>query len=65
LGALKILDDQLANTQYVAGENYSIADITGLVAVDFMKVARIDMPDTLSNVQRWYNEVSARPSAKA
>lgn len=65
LEALKVLNTQLEKFQYVAGETYSIADITGLVAVDFMKVAKIDMPDNLPHVQRWYDEVSARPSAQA
>jgi glutathione S-transferase len=42
-----------------------VADITTLVAYDFMKPSRIVMPDNLSNVKRWHAAVSARPSAKA
>ncbi len=64
LEVLSILDDQLGSTRYVAGNDYSVADITALVAVDFMKPARIQRP-VLANVDRWYAEVSARPSAKA
>lgn len=65
LDMLKMLDDQLAGSRYVAGEDYSIADITALVAVDFMKVARIRLPEECSNIQRWHADVSARPSALA
>ncbi len=63
--ALEILDRQLADHPYVAGEGYSVADITALVAIDFMKPARIEMPARLAHVARWHSEVAARPSAKA
>lgn len=62
---LRMLDGQLGKTQFVAGEAFSIADITAMVAFDFMKPAKIDRPDGLVNVARWYGEVSARPSASA
>jgi glutathione S-transferase len=62
---LKIFDAQLGKHKFAAGDNFSVADITALVAVDFMKPAKIEMPADLKNVQRWHAEVSARPSAKA
>lgn len=65
LDMLGILDRRLGETRYVAGDAYSIADITALVAVDFMRPARIARPEGLSNLERWHGDVSARPSAKA
>ncbi len=65
LEMLGILDTHLAETRFIAGDDYSIADITGLVALDFMKPARIQRPEGLANLDRWYGEVSSRPSAKA
>jgi glutathione S-transferase len=62
---LRILDRELAEREFVAGENYTIADITGMIGIDFMKPARIALPEELVNVRRWYAEVSARPSAGA
>jgi glutathione S-transferase len=62
---LKLLDEQLASDRYMAGDAYSVADITALVAMDFMKVGRVQRPEGLANLERWYAEVSARPSAKA
>ena len=62
---LSILDRELADREFIAGDEFSIADITGLVAVDFMKPARIAIPDELANVLRWRETVSARPSAQA
>jgi glutathione S-transferase len=59
------MDGELASRRFIAGDEYSVADITALVAVDFMKPARIQRPADLANLERWYQEVSARPSAKA
>ncbi len=65
LAALGLLNDALGHTQYLAGNKFSIADITVLVGVDFMRAARIERPHGLTNVSRWYEEVSERPSARA
>jgi glutathione S-transferase len=62
---LQLLDGDLGNRRYIAGDRYSVADITGLVSVDFMKPAKLAVPDTLGHLKRWYAEVSARPSAQA
>jgi glutathione S-transferase len=62
---LEWMDEELSGRRFIAGDSYSIADITALVAVDFMKVARIERPARLKNVERWYSDVSGRPSAKA
>lgn len=65
LAFLRFLDSELAKRPFVAGEAYSIADITTLVAADFCKVARIAPPPELVHFARWRAEVSARPSASA
>ncbi len=62
---LRFLDGELQGRTYVAGNTYSVADITALVAVDFMRVSKMAVPDTLANVRRWHEAVSARPSAAA
>jgi glutathione S-transferase len=62
---LKILDAQLKTHRFVAGDRFSVADITAMVAIDFMKPSKIPIPEGLDNVKRWHAEVSARPSAKA
>ncbi len=65
LEILSIMDAELATRPYIAGQDFSVADITALVAVDFMKVARIRRPEDLKNLDRWHKDVSSRPSAKA
>jgi glutathione S-transferase len=62
---LEMLDRELATREFVAGDRYTVADITMQVAVDFMKPGRLSMPDSAANVKRWHTAVSARPSAGA
>jgi glutathione S-transferase len=62
---LHVLDRELAGRAFAAGDGYSVADITGLVALDFMKPAKLTMPPDCANVRRWHGELSARPSASA
>ena len=59
------LEGQLAENEFVAGDSYSLADISAMVVVDFSAWIKLPMPEELSNVQRWYQSVSSRPSAAA
>jgi glutathione S-transferase len=62
---LRFLDGELQSRPFVAGSEYSVADITALVAVDFMRVSKMTVPEELAYVRRWHETVSARPSASA
>lgn len=62
---LGVIDEHLKSSRFLAGETFSVADITALVAVDFMGPAKIEVPAGYAGVARWYAEVSARDSAKA
>ncbi len=59
------LNKHLANSKYIAGDEFSVADITALCAIDFAKVIkrRID-EEKHPHLARWYELVSARPSAQ-
>jgi len=59
------LDARLGESKYVAGENYSIADITTFVTVDFAGWVKVAPEDGHTNLKRWHDEMNARPSAKA
>ena len=63
--AMERFDGLLAERPFIAGEAYSVADITGMVAMDMTRLARIAVPEGLGNLLRWREAVSARPSAKA
>jgi glutathione S-transferase len=62
---LELLDRELKDRRFVAGDRYTVADITGLVSVDFMKPAKLSVPEGFANLKRWHAEVAARPSAQA
>jgi len=60
------LNARLETSPFVAGAQYSVADITALVTVDFAtNGAKLPVPPHYLALQRWYAEVAARPSAKA
>ncbi len=58
------LDRQLAEHRYIAGDRYSIADITAQVAIDFSAWIKLPLPQDLRHAARWYDDVSERPSAQ-
>jgi glutathione S-transferase len=60
---LQFLDGELKDRAFIAGAGYSVADITAMVAVDFMRVSKLAVPEALTNLKRWQQAVSARPSA--
>jgi glutathione S-transferase len=62
---LKWLDGQLGDCAYIAGDRYTVADITALCAIDFGRVSGIRIQPDQKNLARWYADVSSRPSAKA
>ena len=60
------LDKELAERTFMAGETFSVADITALCTIDFASRLVDLKPDAeLANLWRWHGEVSARPSAAA
>jgi glutathione S-transferase len=59
------MDARLADREFVAGECYSIADISTMVLTDFAGWIKLGVPDDCVHLRRWYAAVSARPSAKA
>ena len=62
----KNLNDFLSSHEYVAGDEFSIADITALCTVDFAAGAsRLPIPDDCKHLKRWHAQVSARDSAAA
>ncbi len=59
------LDRELDDREFVAGDRYTIADITLLIGIDFGRVSNIRIDSEHKNLTRWYGEVSSRPSAQA
>jgi glutathione S-transferase len=60
------LDQRLDANAFVAGENFSVADITALVTIDFAtKAIGMPIPESASHVMAWYRNVANRPAASA
>lgn len=59
---MRFLDGELASRRFIASDDFTIADITAIVAMDLTKAARVEIPQDLPNLSRWRAEVSARPS---
>ncbi len=58
-------DRQLADHHFVAGDTFSVADITTLCTIDFGRWCQLEIPAECTHLHRWYAEVSVRPSASA
>ncbi len=59
------LERRLGETEFIAGDRFTIADITALCVVDFASFAKLPIPEGNKNTKHWYATVSARPSATA
>lgn len=61
------LDQQLAQQPYIAGQRFTIADITAFCALEFgrgmLKFRPAD--EAMSHLQDWRDRIAARPSAQA
>lgn len=62
---LGVLDGVLASQRFIAGDRFSIADITALVGLDFARVIKLRPGPELKNLLRWHAEVGGRTSARA
>lgn len=60
--ALKWLDKHLGESEFMAGARYSVADITALVAIDFMRAIKMPIPEDHGNLLRWREALNARAS---
>jgi glutathione S-transferase len=65
LKAMALVDEALGDRPFIAGDRFTVADITGLVALDFSRSARITIPPELIHLNRWRAALKARPSAAA
>ena len=58
------LDERLGESDYIAGDRFSVADITAFVAVEFAGWLKITIADEQNNLRRWYDTVAARPGCQ-
>ncbi len=56
------LDGVLAENEFIAGSEFSMADITAFAGLAFADFAKVEIPESLSNLNAWRDKVAARPS---
>lgn len=59
------LDDELSQRPFIAGDSYTMADIVAQCAFVLGKSTGTPIPPERRNLQRWYQDVTQRPSARA
>lgn len=62
---MRWLDKEIATREFIAGDSYTIADVSALCTVDFAKFIGIDLPEDCPHLSAWHKRVSDRPSAAA
>ena len=60
----EMLDKRFGESEYLAGDSFTVADITALIAIDFVRRQKLEIPEERPHVQRWHDAISARPSAQ-
>ena len=60
--SLAMFDDQLLNNEYLAGDRFTVADITLAITLDFAEMVKVAPLPALNNISRWRERVVARAS---
>ena len=58
------LDGELAEREYISGDRFTVADITACVGDQIGRVPKIRIGEDMTNLQRWFDGVSARSSSQ-
>lgn len=62
--ALKVFDRRLADHRWIAADRLTIADIVAFIGYDFARgMLKFQVPEGLTNVARWIEDMKARPAA--
>ncbi|HEX5776138.1 MAG TPA: glutathione S-transferase [Caulobacteraceae bacterium] len=63
--ALKVFERRLAESEFIAADRVTMADILAATAIDFSRMAKFSVPEEFGNVRRWYEAMMSREAAKA
>lgn len=62
LAGMRYLDQVLTGQPYIAGQDFSVADITAFAGLAFADFVKIDIPEDLGRLRDWRTRIAARPS---
>jgi glutathione S-transferase len=63
--SLALFEAQLGQTEWIAADRITMADGVLYTGLEFARIVRFKIPDTMPNLTRWLAAIRARPSAKA
>ena len=58
------LENRLQQSQWLAGDTFSLADITGYVFCDFARIVKMPVPEENTATKTWFAKIAERPSAQ-
>ncbi len=61
----EVLNNRLRDNEFIAGDHFSVADITAVVALDFAVKMKLPILDKFEHLARWHAQIAQRPSYKA
>lgn len=65
VATMHALDGELATRPYMAGEAFTMADISAMAGLAYADFAKIETPAECVNLAAWRARVNARPSVAA
>ena len=65
LEGLETLNNQLNGNKYVTGLDFSVADITAIVSINFLRTIKVDISPKMESIMRWKESLSQRSSMSA
>jgi len=65
VAGMRYLDEVLSERPYLAGDTFSMADITAFAGLNYVDFAKIEIPAELEHLKAWRTRVAARPAVAA
>ena len=62
LEGMNYFNEVLGKQKFVAGNEFSMADITVFAGLAFADFAKVEISENLTNLQQWRKDFAARPS---
>ena len=62
---LAMLNTHLHENEFICGANFTMADITAFITVDFASWIKLSIAEDQNKLQRWFDAINTRPSAQA
>jgi len=63
--AMKVFERRLKDSEFIAADRVTMADVLAATAIDFSRMAKFSVPEEFAQVRRWYDAMMAREAAKA